>query len=73
MVFVLYSGTIQLFAELGLKLIRLSAIISRYLAKYMKNNKWTTSFVHEIVIIFSPIYLSEVTYVISLFNLRAEL
>ena len=29
----------------------------------MKNNKFNTGFLHEIVIIFSKIYLSEATYV----------
>ena len=35
----------------------------------MKHNKSNTAFLHEIVIIFSPIYLSGATYVISSFNL----
>ena len=39
----------------------------------MKHNDSNTAFLHEIVIIFSPIYLSEATYVISSFNLMAEL
>ena len=39
----------------------------------MKHNKWNTAFLHEIVIIFSPIYLSETTYVISSFNLMTQL
>ena len=39
----------------------------------MKHNKSNTAFLHEIVIIFSPIYLSEATYVISSFNLMTEL
>ena len=61
MVFLLYSGTIQLWTECDLKLTRLSAIISPYLAKFMKHNKSNTTFVHDIVNIFSPIYLSEAT------------
>ena len=60
MVLLLYSGTIQLWAERDLKLTRLSAIISPYLAKFMNHNKSNTTFVHEIVI-FSPTYLSEAT------------
>ena len=36
-------------------------------------HKSNTAFLHEVVIIFSPIYLSEATYVISSFNLMAEL
>ena len=39
----------------------------------MKYNKSSTAFLREIVIIFSPIYLSEATYVISSFNLMTEL
>ena len=39
----------------------------------MKRNKSDTTFVHEINVIFSLIYLSEATYVISSFNLRTEL
>ena len=39
----------------------------------MKHNKSNTTFVHEIVIIFSPIYSSETTDMISSFNLRTEL
>ena len=40
----------------------------------MKHNKSNTVFLHEIVIIFSLIYLSEATtYVISSFNLMTEL
>ena len=70
MVFLLYSGTIQLQAEHDLKLTRLSAIISPYLVKFMKHNKSNTTFVHGIVISFSPIYLSDATYVITSFNLR---
>ena len=52
---------------------RLSALISPYLAKFMKHNKSNTAFLHEIVITFSPVYLSETTYVISSFKLRKEL
>ena len=48
---------------LKLKLTRLSAITSPYLAECMNDNKLDTVFLHEIVIIFSPIYLSETTYV----------
>ena len=39
----------------------------------MKHNKSNTAFLYEIVFIFFPIYLSEATYVISSFNLMAEL
>ena len=39
----------------------------------MKHNKSNTAFLREIAIIFSPIYLSETTSVISLFSLMAEL
>ena len=39
----------------------------------MKHNKSDGAFLHGIVIIFSPIYLSEATYVISQFNLMIEL
>ena len=64
-VFVLYSGTIRFQSERDLKLNIFSALISTYLAKFMKHNKSNTAFLHEIVIIFIPIYLSEATYVIS--------
>ena len=73
MMLVLYSGTNQFQAEQDLKLTRLSAIISPSLAKFMKRNKFNTAFLHEIVITFSSIYLSEATYVISSFNLMTEL
>ena len=39
----------------------------------MKHNKSNTAFWHEIVIIFSKIYLSEATYVISSFSLMTDL
>ena len=39
----------------------------------MKKNESNTAFLREIVIIFSPIYLSEATYVISSFNVMTEL
>ena len=65
MEFVLYSGPIQFKAERDLKLTRLSVLISPYLAKFVKHNKSNTAFLREIVTIFSPIYLLEVTYVIS--------
>ena len=39
----------------------------------MKRNKSNTAFLHEIVIIFAPVYLSEATYVTSSFNLMTEL
>ena len=53
---------------------RLLAIISRYLAKFMKHNKSDTTFLYEIVITFSVTYLSEATNVINfnLFNLMTE-
>ena len=70
MVFLLYRGIIQIKAERDLKLTRLSAIISPYLAKFMKSN---TAFVHDIVDIFPSIYLLEATYVINSFNIRTEL
>ena len=73
MVFVLYSGTIQRYVEYDLKLARLSALISPYLAKFMKHNKSNTAFLCEIVITFSLIHLPEATYVISSFNQMAEL
>ena len=38
----------------------------------MKDNKFNTAFLREIIIS-SPIYLSEATYVISSFNLMIEL
>ena len=47
MVLVLNSGTIQLYAELDLKLARLSTIISLYVAKFMKHNKSNAAFLHE--------------------------
>ena len=67
--FVLYNGTIQFYVERDWKLTRLSAIISPNLAKFVKLYKSNTAFLHEMVIAFSPIYSSGVTYVISLFNL----
>ena len=70
---VLYSGTIQFQAKRDLKLTRLSAIITPYLVKFMKHNKSNTTFLRQVVIIFSPIYLSEATYVISSCNLISEL
>ena len=53
---------------------KLLAIISRYLAKFMKHNKSDTTFLYEIVITFSVTYLSEATNVINfnLFNLMTE-
>ena len=40
----------------------------------MKHNKLNAVFLHEIVIIFSPIYLSvEATYVINSFNLMTDI
>ena len=59
--------------ERDLKLARLSAIISPYFTKFMKDNKSNTTFLHDIVIIFPKIYLSEATYVISSFSLMTEL
>ena len=72
MVFILYSETIQFQAGLGLNLTSLPAIISPYLAKFMIHNKSNTVFLHDIVIIFSPIYLSDSTYVISSLNLMVK-
>ena len=59
---VLFGGTIQFYTERDLKLTTLSALISPYLAKFMKHNKSNVAFWSEIVIIFSPIYLLEATY-----------
>ena len=72
LVLVLYSGPIQFYAERDLKLTRFSSLISPYLSKFMKHNKSNTAFLREIVIIFSPIYLSEETYMISSFSIMAE-
>ena len=55
------------------KLTILLTLISPYLTKFMKHNKLNTALLREIVIIFSPIYLSEATFVISSFNLTTEL
>ena len=52
MVFILYSGTVQFWAERDLMLTRFSALVSPDLAKFMKHNKSSTAFLHEIVIIF---------------------
>ena len=60
-------------AARDLKLTRLWAIISPYLTKFIKYNKLNTAFLHEIVIIFSPFYLSETSLVIKSFNLQTEL
>ena len=59
--------------ERDLKMTRLSALSSPYLAKFVKHNKWNTSFLRELVIIFSPIYLLKAIFVISSFNLMTEL
>ena len=64
MVSALYRGTIQFQVERDLNLTRLSALISPYLANFMKHNKSNTTFLHEIVIIFSSIYFSDATYLI---------
>ena len=58
--------------EHGVKLTKLEALNSPYLAKFMKLNKSNTTALREIDIIFFPIYLSEATYVISSFNLMTE-
>ena len=68
----LYIGTIQPYAGRNLKLTRLSAIISPYLATFIKHSKSNTAFLREMVIIFSPFYLLETTYVISSFNLNTN-
>ena len=39
----------------------------------MKHNESKIAFLHELVIIFPSIYLSETTYVISSFNLMTDL
>ena len=59
---VLYGGTIQFYTERDLQLTTLSALISPYLAKFMKHNKSNAAIWSEIVINFSPIYLLEATY-----------
>ena len=59
---VLYGGTIQFYTERDLKLTTLSALISPYLAKFMKHNKSNAAIWSEIVINVSPIYLLEATY-----------
>ena len=64
---------IQFQEERDLKLTRLSVLISPYLAKFMTHNKSNTGFLHEAAIIFSPMHLSEATYMISSFNLITEL
>ena len=56
-----------------LKLTRFSAINAPYLAKFIKHNKSNIAFLHEIVIIFSAIYLSEATFMINSFDLMTEL
>ena len=67
MMFVLYSGTVvaHKVGKGGTKLTRFSAIISPYMAKFIKYNKSNPVFLHEIVIR----YLLGNTYVISSFNL----
>ena len=72
-VFVLYSGANQFHAEFDLTLIRLSAHISPYLAKFMKHNKLNTAFLHESVIIFSTVYIPETPNMISSFNVKVRL
>ena len=59
---VLFGGTIQFYTERDLKLTTLSALISPYLAKFMKHNKSNAAIWSEIVSNFSPIYLLEATY-----------
>ena len=73
LVLVLYSGTIQFSTECNSKLTRLSAVISPYLGKFIKYNKSNAAFLREIFNTFSPIYLSEATYVIISFNILTEL
>ena len=73
MMFVLHSSTIQFLVERDLKLTWLLAIISPKLAKFLKQNKLNTIFLHYIFIIFCPFDFSETTYVISLFNLKTKL
>ena len=73
MVFVLYRGTIPFKAESYLKLTKLSAIISLYLAKFIKHYKSNTTFLYNTVIIFSPFYLSEANYATGSFNLWTNL
>ena len=59
--------------ERDLKMTRLSALSSPYLAKFVTHNKSNTSFLRELVIILSPIYLLEAIFVISSFNLMTVL
>ena len=72
MVLVLYSGIIQLQVQSDLELTSLLAIITPALVIFIKNSRSNTEFLHEIIIIFSTFYVSENTFVISLFNLRIE-
>ena len=46
MVFALYSGTIQFQTERDLNLTRLPAVVSPYLAKFIRHNKSNTVFLH---------------------------
>ena len=68
MVLVLYGDTIQLKTELDLIMTRFLAFISLYLAKVIKHNKSNTVFLHDIFVIVSSFYLSEITYVIRVKN-----
>ena len=57
-----FNMNIKIFADLQVCIsvpTRLLAIISPYLAKFMKNNKSNAAFLHDILTIFSPIYLFE--------------
>ena len=74
MVYVFYSGIVQLYVESDFKLTRLSVVISPYLTKFIKYTESNTAFLHmRSLIIFLHFFLSASTYVISSFNLRVEL
>ena len=59
MVYVLYTGEIQLQPEHDAKLTRFSDIISHYLDRFMKHTKSNKAFLHEIAITFPVVYFSE--------------
>ena len=73
MVFVWNNVTMQLLAERDLQLTRLTVIISPYLTQFIKHDKSNVGFFHDIGMVFSPIYSSGDTYVISSFSLMTEL
>ena len=71
MVFNLCNETIQYYAQRDLKLNRLQIIICPYLVKFTKHNELKRAFLPEIIIL-PQLFLSEIPYVISSFNLRTE-